>query len=865
MSSKRTYKFQHQPSKFTQNALQLQARPFSPEISSLTDTPQKKSQNQTAATESRTRFSFDQVNVLAIQTSPTPQSSMGPLQDKLTNGQPGDKYEQEADQVAPQPGQRINISQSPQREEVNIQPAPLSGVQRQSSMRIGADSQEFEKNLAQARGQGRSLEPKVRAQMESAIGADFSNVKIHTDTQADRLSRSIQAKAFTTGKDVFFKQGEYNSSSRSGQELIAHELTHTVQQGGAIAKRLTDAAPILQKRAYQPICQQTSLPTIQAAFETARVLDTAHLHKLNTGDSAKVEEGSKGYVGQKLNLGSWIEADPGLEKENGAWIKAKDGSTEGYIRRTKVYLPSSFSRTVGDPQYSSDKLEQAGEVSDTLGSGHDTLSGGLENISGTEKGKAGLDVVSGTGDTVTGILGMIGSAKEISTQKTRWENMELGYGFVESVSKSTSGSTKIVDSFSKALGDEKGVGESDTVGKYTSAVSDGLSAVKSSALGVIGLYRLYKSQSSEKPKDAAVAFKQLTEAALGAAKVAKSAYDIIGNGIPMSVVYTIPALSIAISAINLLIRLADAIKAGAQKVGMGDTSETLRASVASLFKEPVPDHSSDSRLFDKDRRGTFPAYKTYFRVKQPVRAMVKDMLTAGEQGQAQADQTHSDPAKLEADLVTAVDAAYDNICLAADNTRAVDGTLKQNIKEKVHATPTTRKGRLRNLKVNVRTLNYADRKINEYEFADKMSEINQKRQTSGWTDVALELVNMSGDITTIATGATGVGAMVGQAIKASSGGYKLAHGGAKFAQKLYRDRDQGDDKKSTTNKHREYVNHARFIFKSIASVKSPQDTRIQLLDNYIKATGVNTGMFYALSRSPDKQIEMMVAAMKQRS
>ncbi|MBE9078776.1 DUF4157 domain-containing protein [Romeria aff. gracilis LEGE 07310] len=756
-----------------------------------------------------------------------------PIQPKLANGPLGDRYEQS--------------------EELRMKVGLTSGQA----------SEEFESILNQSRNGGVSLDTPIRSQMESAMGADFSQVKVHTDSQADQLNRSIQAKAFTTGNDVFFQQGAYNPANRQGQALIAHELTHVVQQTGRkVQKKETSISEV--STAGQ-LTSGPNLPTIQAAFEAARIVDTAHLHKLKDGNPAQVKEGSKGCIGRKLKLGDWIEADVLEEKEGGAWVKAKDGTNEGYIRRTKVYLPSSFGQTIQAPDYSSDKLEQAGEVTDSLGSGHDTLSGGLENISGTEKGKAGLDVVSGTGDTVTGILGMIGSAKEISTQKTRWENMELGYGFVESVSKSTSGSTKIVDSFSKALGDEKGVGESDTVGKYTSAVSDGLSAVKSSALGVIGLYRLYKSQSSEKPKDAAVAFKQLTEAALGAAKVAKSAYDIIGNGIPMSVVYTIPALSIAISAINLLIRLADAIKAGAQKVGMGDTSETLRASVASLFKEPVPDHSSDSRLFDKDRRGTFPAYKTYFRVKQPVRAMVKDMLTAGEQGQAQADQTHSDPAKLEADLVTAVDAAYDNICLAADNTRAVDGTLKQNIKEKVHATPTTRKGRLRNLKVNVRTLNYADRKINEYEFADKMSEINQKRQTSGWTDVALELVNMSGDITTIATGATGVGAMVGQAIKASSGGYKLAHGGAKFAQKLYRDRDQGDDKKSTTNKHREYVNHARFIFKSIASVKSPQDTRIQLLDNYIKATGVNTGMFYALSRSPDKQIEMMVAAMKQRS
>jgi hypothetical protein len=64
------------------------------------------------------------------------------------------------------------------------------------------------------------------------MGADFSSVKVHTDSTANELSQSIQAKAFTTGKDIFFKQGTYDPHSRGGQELLAHELTHVVQQNG---------------------------------------------------------------------------------------------------------------------------------------------------------------------------------------------------------------------------------------------------------------------------------------------------------------------------------------------------------------------------------------------------------------------------------------------------------------------------------------------------------------------------------------------------------------------------------------------------------------------------------------------------------
>jgi hypothetical protein len=70
--------------------------------------------------------------------------------------------------------------------------------------------------------------------MEKAFGGvDFSQVKVHNDAVSDQLNQSIQARAFTTGQDVFFRGGEYDPGSRGGQELIAHELTHVVQQNGS--------------------------------------------------------------------------------------------------------------------------------------------------------------------------------------------------------------------------------------------------------------------------------------------------------------------------------------------------------------------------------------------------------------------------------------------------------------------------------------------------------------------------------------------------------------------------------------------------------------------------------------------------------
>ncbi len=97
-------------------------------------------------------------------------------------------------------------------------------------------SADLETSINQSRGGGQSLNDSIRQPMEQAFGADFSGVKVHTDSKSDQLNQSIQAKAFTTGQDIFFRQGEYNPGNKGGQELLAHELTHVVQQSGNVAQ-----------------------------------------------------------------------------------------------------------------------------------------------------------------------------------------------------------------------------------------------------------------------------------------------------------------------------------------------------------------------------------------------------------------------------------------------------------------------------------------------------------------------------------------------------------------------------------------------------------------------------------------------------
>ncbi|WP_254565433.1 DUF4157 domain-containing protein [Oscillatoria sp. HE19RPO] len=161
------------------------------------------------------------------------------IQPKLTIGSPNDRYEQQADTVARKVVKQISAPASSQPNSsgaVQRQAFPKPSimrltVQREEAIDGGAASSDLESSISQAKTGGMPLGEPIRRQMEGAFGANFSGVKVHTDNTADTLNRSLSARAFTTGNNIFFKRGEYNPGSSSGKELLAHELTHTIQQG----------------------------------------------------------------------------------------------------------------------------------------------------------------------------------------------------------------------------------------------------------------------------------------------------------------------------------------------------------------------------------------------------------------------------------------------------------------------------------------------------------------------------------------------------------------------------------------------------------------------------------------------------------
>ena len=241
----------------------------------------------------------------------------GVVQAKLTVGPAKDAFEQEADRVAAAvvnaPAQAEVAQRAPEEEE-ELQAKP--DLQRNSSDGFEAGD-EIEHRLEGQKGSGSPLPAETRAFMEPRFGADFSGVQLHTDSAAAQLSRDLNAQAFTRGPDIFMGSGTYNPGTSSGKELLAHELTHVVQQGSAQAK--SSQHPILAK----PVRANIDLKAVQ------------RLMTVNTA-STRIRP-------QKVNLAGKLFGTQ-TSTDHGAFNLNRE-ALMNYIREVHVQLNSPIGRT----------------------------------------------------------------------------------------------------------------------------------------------------------------------------------------------------------------------------------------------------------------------------------------------------------------------------------------------------------------------------------------------------------------------------------------------------------------------------------------------------------------------------------------
>jgi len=150
------------------------------------------------------------------------------LQAKLTIGQPGDIYEQEADRVAEQ------VLATPTHHVVSNTSTRIQCFPEQSTGQMGATPASVNQALSSP---GRSLEPALRQDMEQRFGYNFSEVRVHTGEIAERSAQEVSANAYTMGNKIVFGAGRFAPETQTGVRLLAHELVHVVQQSGADSMR----------------------------------------------------------------------------------------------------------------------------------------------------------------------------------------------------------------------------------------------------------------------------------------------------------------------------------------------------------------------------------------------------------------------------------------------------------------------------------------------------------------------------------------------------------------------------------------------------------------------------------------------------
>ncbi|MDB4582355.1 DUF4157 domain-containing protein [Draconibacterium sp.] len=215
-----------------------------------------------------------------------PEEEEEPAQAKLLIQRQPEKEEepvQAKSKLQPQPEEEEEparakplVQKQPEEEEEPVMPKSNNGKPQEATSTVEA-------GINQNKWQGTSLPSSTRAFMENRFGTDFSGVRIHNDSNAIQLNRQLNAQAFTKGSDIYFNSGKYNPESSSGKHLLAHELTHVVQQsGGGIGD-----GQLVQR---EPVLNVTAGTTGELESELQRLIRERSLHCIDPRDGLTIRE-----------------------------------------------------------------------------------------------------------------------------------------------------------------------------------------------------------------------------------------------------------------------------------------------------------------------------------------------------------------------------------------------------------------------------------------------------------------------------------------------------------------------------------------------------------------------------------------------
>ncbi len=285
-------------------------------------------------------------------------ASGAPLQTGLTIGASNDPLEQEADRVADQvlaaPGSRAVGSAAPHIQR-NAAHAGESASAPASVDRVLA-------------GSGKPLEPGLRLDMEQRFGHDFSRVEVHSGAQAEQSARDVSARAYTVGQHLVFGEGQFAPTTHAGRRLLAHELTHVVQQSGAEAGhpgpgesegRRAPAGNTLQR--FSDVDHHIIEEVALKKLFTKEQLDAIEKGNMQRDYSQLPAVANALFLGQKTQFGGYAQHEHFdnfvFDRANDRWVsqdefdKIWDDHTGKWVKRRIPVAATAGKPRVTPPQY----------------------------------------------------------------------------------------------------------------------------------------------------------------------------------------------------------------------------------------------------------------------------------------------------------------------------------------------------------------------------------------------------------------------------------------------------------------------------------------------------------------------------------
>ena len=274
---------------------------------------------------------------------PTRTAAPASRKDKLRVSQPDDDFEKEADRIAGDvmrtfdgafdlpiaqhaSSQRLSLARQAK---PNSKPVPEF---RERGVMEAADSEvtpQTEMEVLRSVGGGAPLPETLRDILEPRFGHDLSHVRVHTGQAAAATAQSLQAVAFTFGSDIFFNNGEYRPEASSGLPLLAHELSHVIQQqSGSVSRRLIQRAKISYRTLTWANFKGTPDESSQFAAETSSGFDGVTVKSKQATDNirTKCKLGTRDLTDFKATISSdpaVFDKISALMNEEESWVKRR--------------------------------------------------------------------------------------------------------------------------------------------------------------------------------------------------------------------------------------------------------------------------------------------------------------------------------------------------------------------------------------------------------------------------------------------------------------------------------------------------------------------------------------------------------------